>query len=235
MTESREVWPVLIVNGRLLVVPDFLADQAASDASINGILIREINPGNPPAEKTVLTRTFRVPKVGNLTVYFRSNPVTGELVKRPTKFVRDEANRIQHMIEGVVTRTAVAGRIGSELIDASGSHILHALKAYLNDPSSWPAPERSGPIPISDITDVHAGEWGAERDHERGAAHADKPGAEPGACHFPDNDSVTVEPSTPGHPQTSTNIWPPVHIVATLLLIGAIVGIILWELLCRIL
>ncbi|MBV9142772.1 MAG: hypothetical protein JO115_17975 [Pseudonocardiales bacterium] len=229
MTESREVWPVLIVNGRLLVAPDFLMDQAASDASINGILIREINPGKPPVAETVRTRTFRVPRVGDLTAYFRFNPVTGELVERPTEFVRDEATRIQHMIEGVVTRTAAAGEIGSELIDASRSHILHALKEYLNDPSSWPAAERSSPILISDIIAAPAGERGPKQNHERDAEHTDEPTAGPGAYHLPDDTSVAVEP------QPGPNIWPPVHIVAILLVVGAIVGIILWELLHRIL
>jgi hypothetical protein len=221
MTESREVWPVLIVNGRLRVAPDFLMDKAAGDASINGILLREINPGNPPAKETVLTRTFRVPRVGDLTAYFRSNPVTGELVERPTEFVRDEATRIQHMIEGVVTRTAVAGKTGSELIDASRPHVLHALQEYLNDPSSWPTAERSGQILISDIIVTDAG--------ERDAEHTDEPDAGPDASHPPGDESSAVDP------QTSPSIWPPLHIVAILLVVGAIVGIILWELLHRIL
>ena len=234
MTESREVWPVLIVNGRLLVAPDFLVDRTASDASINGILIQEVNPGSPPVEKTVLTRTFRVPRVGTLTAYFRFNPVTGDLVNRPTKLVRDEATRVQHMIEGVVTRTTVAGEIGSELIDAGRPRIVNALREYLNDPSSWPAPERSDPILISDVIAEHPDEQGRGQDPERGTAHTDEPSAGPGASHPLENDPVPFRPLLLRHKKISSTIWPPAYIVAILLAVGAIVGIILWELLGRI-
>jgi hypothetical protein len=236
MTDSTEVWPVLIVNGRVLVAPDFLVDRAASDSSITGVLLQEINPGIPPVKETILTRTFRVSKVGSLTAYFRFSAITEDLISRgSTDVFYDQPSRQRRMIEGVIACTAVDRDIDPDLIDNLRPKIRATLRAYIKDTSSWPATERSRAIRISEIVATEP---------EVAVPAYTEPDATVTAHTEPDLTAVDdrlVNPQTQLHPdrvhetEIRSAIWPPTYIVAILLMIGAITGVIVFVVITKLL
>lgn len=239
MRVSTEVWPVLIVNGRLLVAPDFLVDRTAKDPSIAGILKQAINPGIPPVKDTIQMRSFHLSKVGPLTAYFRSSAITGDLVSRPsTGVLYDQASRPRHMIEGFITRDAVDGDIEPALIDNLRPKTRGALERYINDTSSWPATEQSRAIRIADIVAPEAEVTShILTEPEVVAVPAPKQLDSTGD----DDHRVETEPAPvdlkplPQGAGRPPSVWPPTHIVAILLLVGAVAGVILLEVITKLL
>ena len=238
MGELTEVWPVLIVNGRVLVAPDFLVDRTIKDPSITGILKQAINPGIPPVKDTIIDRTFHVSKVGLLTAYFRSSVITGNLVNRPsTEVLYDQASRPQRMIEGFIARDAVDGDIDPGLIDNLRPVSRGALEQYINDTSSWPATEQSRAIRIADIVAPEAEVTShIITEPEVVAVPAPTPlDSTADDDHHVETKPAPVElrpgPQQPGHP----SVWPATHIIAILVLIGAVAGVIALEVITKLL
>jgi len=237
MTDPDSLWPLLIVNARVLVAPDFLVDRAASDPSVNGILRQEINPGIPPVTDTILVRTFQVSNVGSLTAYFRFTAITGDLVNQPSiDVLYDEGLRRRRMIEGFITRAPVPGDINSLLFDNLRPKIRDVLERYIKDTSEWPAAEGSHAIAISDLVAAEPEVLVPAQTEPAAVVAVEK---EP-YLDIQDDRRLTPEPaaSEPNQLQTPERrsiMWRPTSIVAMLIIIAVIAGVIVYVVITRLL
>lgn len=219
---SIRMWPFVIVQTWPVLVPDVLLTGAGKDARGERLLVRTATPGLEVTSEPLIRELHLPGGEGPMTVVFRYVPIAGRDVGRSEEWVRDEATRRMHMIEGVMidgTGDDLPGDVAG-VLQIRRREVLDAVRGYLDAPVRPPAIRTSAPAPLPGVL-VAARPRPAEPPKEVPTG----PARPPGLSRPPSTTPAAAGAS--GRPQAGRRLlaWP----VLRLLGCGAALGIAVWE------